>query len=158
MGYNRNQAAAYAHRWAFDRNPRYLDFSKMGGDCTNFVSQCLLAGGLPMNYKKDLGWYYNSAHDRAPAWSGVQYLYNFLVKDKKAGPSAREIPLAQAEIGDVIQLSFDGYSFRHSLFVVRADSANPYGMLVATHSDDSDYRPFSSYLEAQKYRCLHIIN
>ncbi|HOA41990.1 MAG TPA: amidase domain-containing protein, partial [Bacillota bacterium] len=42
--YNRNKAIEYAERWAFDRNPRYLDFEKLGGDCTNYVSQCIYAG------------------------------------------------------------------------------------------------------------------
>ena len=42
LPYNREKAVAYARAWALKRNPRYLDFEKMGGDCTNFAS--LLAG------------------------------------------------------------------------------------------------------------------
>lgn len=34
-GYHRNDALLYAKKWALDRNPRYLDFENMGGDCTN---------------------------------------------------------------------------------------------------------------------------
>lgn len=45
--YDREKAVAYAHKWAYGRNPAYADFSAMGGDCTNFLSQCLHAGGLP---------------------------------------------------------------------------------------------------------------
>ena len=33
----------YARKWAFSRNPAYYDFENIGGDCTNFVSQCLYA-------------------------------------------------------------------------------------------------------------------
>lgn len=36
--YNRDKAVAYAHRWAYDRNPAYYDFSNIGGDCTKPVS------------------------------------------------------------------------------------------------------------------------
>lgn len=43
--YNRGKAVAYALEWAMSRNPAYLDFEELGGDCTNFASQCLLAGG-----------------------------------------------------------------------------------------------------------------
>ena len=75
--YDRSKAAAYAEKWAFSRNPRYISFDGMGGDCTSFVSQCLYAGTGVMNYTRDTGWYYNSASDRAAAWSGVPYLYRF---------------------------------------------------------------------------------
>lgn len=42
--YDRYSAVMYAHKWAYDRNPRYYNYDKIGGDCTNFASQCLLAG------------------------------------------------------------------------------------------------------------------
>ena len=42
--YNRELAVAYAHRWAYGRNPEYFDFQGIGGDCTNFASQCIYGG------------------------------------------------------------------------------------------------------------------
>ena len=45
--YARRDAVQYARRWALSRNRDYNDFTKGGGDCMNFVSQCLYAGGLP---------------------------------------------------------------------------------------------------------------
>ena len=45
--YNRELAVKYATDWAQDRNPNYKDYEKWGGDCTNFVSQCLHEGGIP---------------------------------------------------------------------------------------------------------------
>ena len=42
--YDRQAAVAYAHRWAYLRNPAFYNFDKLGGDCTNFASQCLYAG------------------------------------------------------------------------------------------------------------------
>ena len=77
IAYNRNDTVDYAKNWALSRNPRYFNFDGMGGDCTNFASQCIFAGCKVMNYKKDVGWYYNSPADRAAAWSGVKYLYKF---------------------------------------------------------------------------------
>ena len=70
--YNRDLAVAYARQWAFRRNPAYYDFEKIGGDCTNFASQCLFAGIGVMNYTKDVGWYYRSLADRSAAWTGVE--------------------------------------------------------------------------------------
>ena len=158
MTYDRNRAVEYAHQWAFRRNTRYLDFSNLGGDCTNFISQCLLAGGAEMNYTKDLGWYYNSANDRAPAWAGVPYLYQFLTGSHKTGPKANDVSINDIDIGDIVQLSFDGETFSHSLIVVAAGNPRTYDtILIATHTDDSDYRPLSSYFFAQKMRFLKIL-
>lgn len=55
-GYNATNAVAYARKWANDYNVQYgympgnwLDsLIGVGADCTNFASQCLVAGGLPM--------------------------------------------------------------------------------------------------------------
>ncbi len=35
IGYNRQAAVDYAQKWAYGRNPNYLDFEEIGGDCTN---------------------------------------------------------------------------------------------------------------------------
>ena len=39
--YDRLHALKYAQKWALERNPLFYDFADIGGDCTNFVSQCL---------------------------------------------------------------------------------------------------------------------
>ena len=75
--YNRAAAVAYAHAWAYRRNPRYYNYEELGGDCTNFASQCLYAGSGIMNFTPTWGWYYLDADRKAPAWTGVQYLWNF---------------------------------------------------------------------------------
>ena len=50
LTYDRAKAVAYAERWALSRNPRYYDFEDIGGDCTNFASQCIYAGAGVMNW------------------------------------------------------------------------------------------------------------
>ena len=152
MIYNRYAAVAYAQEWAYKRNPRYYNFDTLGGDCTNFISQCLYAGSGIMNYKKTFGWYYNSINDRAPAWTGVSYLYNFLIANKGTGPYAIELPLDKTQVGDIIQLSFDGSVYVHSLIVVAVNDGNIY---VATHTDDYSSRALNTYIY-NKVRLLHI--
>lgn len=44
--YNRDAAVQYAHTWFALQNPAYYAYTQ---DCANFVSQCLLAGGIPEN-------------------------------------------------------------------------------------------------------------
>ena len=139
--YDRAAAIAYARQWAHARNPAYYDFDALGGDCTNFISQCLYAGCGVMNRARDTGWYYSTIHDRSAAWSGVEYLYKFLTANTGQGPRATEMPLGYAQIGDVIQLSFDGTHFGHSLLVVETAPE----ILIAAHTDDSLDRPLSTY-------------
>ena len=47
--YDRTKAITYAQNWALKSNPAFYHFGGKGGDCTNFISQCLLAGGGVMN-------------------------------------------------------------------------------------------------------------
>ncbi|MCL2851119.1 MAG: amidase domain-containing protein [Firmicutes bacterium] len=155
--YNRNAAIEYARTWAFSRNPYYYDFSDIGGDCTNFVSQALVAGGMPMNFANPMGWYYRNLDDRAAAFTGVKYLYNFLTRQNvSTGPFATEVPIYKAEPGDIIQLSFDGENWAHSLLIVAQNPNNPTDPFTATHSEDSFGRLLSSYPFKRK-RVLHIL-
>ena len=41
---DRTRAVEYARRWALSRNPIFEDYTGIGGDCTNFVSQAIFAG------------------------------------------------------------------------------------------------------------------
>ena len=112
--YNRARAVEYARRWALDRNPLFTNFAGRGGDCTNFVSQCLFAGSCRMNFTPDFGWYYINQNDRAPAWSSVEYFYDFLTGRQDfmqmnggIGPYGIEVGSTGAIEGDVVQLADD---------------------------------------------------
>ena len=155
--YNRIAAVLYAHRWAYGRNPQFYDYETIGGDCTNFASQCLYAGGGIMNFTPDLGWYYIDSNNKAPAWTGVPYLYNFLTRrERSAGPVARPCDMEDVRPGDVIQLSFDGESFRHTPVVVaQGPPASSENILIAAHTYDADHRPLSTY-EYKDIRFLKI--
>ena len=47
--YDRQAAAAYADRYVDERNDAWPDYAGSGGNCQNFASQVLLAGGIPMD-------------------------------------------------------------------------------------------------------------
>ena len=152
VSYDRSAASAYAERWALSRNPAYYDFSSLGGDCTNFVSQCLFAGCGVMNDSPLNGWFYRSLNDRSPAWTSVDYLYRFLLTNRGNGPFARIAEARDLLPGDIIQLGKADGTFYHSLFVL---SAQPDEIYIAAHSYDSLWRPLSSYSAARR-RYLHI--
>ncbi len=152
INYNRSAAADYAKRWALRRNPKYYDFENIGGDCTNFISQCVFAGCGIMNYTRDTGWYYNSLSDRAAAWTSVEQLNRFLVSNKGAGPLGEITDLQHSEIGDVIQLS-DGESFYHSCIITGFIEGSPF---VCAHTYDALNKPLENY-NFNNLRVIHII-
>lgn len=150
--YDRMRALLYASRWAFARNPLFNDYSAFGGDCTNFASQCLLAGALVMNETQPFGWYYRSDEDRAPAWTGVAAFYKFLTENEGVGPFGREVAEEAALPGDFVQLGRDENDFYHTLVILEK---NEEGITVAAHTDDAFLRPLATY-EYAVARFLHI--
>lgn len=139
--YDRAAAVAYARRWALSRNPQYYDFEEIGGDCTNFASQCLYAGARIMNFTPIMGWYYRSLSDRTPSWSGVEYLYDFLINNRSVGPFGHVISEQEAQAGDLVQLGTRDGDFYHSPVITET---RPH-LLVAAHTFDALDRPLSSY-------------
>ncbi len=154
--YNRTAVVQYAKKWAFSRNPKYYNFDAVGGDCTSFVSQCIYAGSKKMNYQKTLGWYYINGNNKSPSWSGVEYLYKFLINNKGIGPQAYETTQNKIEIGDIAQLSFDGETFAHTLVIVNIENKFVLqGIKIASHTFDSFEKPISEY-NFKKIRWVHI--
>lgn len=150
-GYDRGSAVRYARRWALSRNPAYYNFEYLGGDCTNFISQCVYAGAGVMNYTPVYGWFYNSLNDRTASWSGVEYFYNFLVTNTSVGPYAHVVGQNDVVAGDVIQLGRADGSFYHTLIVLTTEPE----ILVAAHTYDALDRPLSTY-NYDVARFLHI--
>ncbi|MBR3570055.1 MAG: amidase domain-containing protein [Oscillibacter sp.] len=62
-------------------NPAYANFNPYGGDCANFTSQCIYAGGMPQvvtkPYSND-GWYYKTSNDRSATWTGATNLHHWM--------------------------------------------------------------------------------
>lgn len=147
----------YAHKWAFGRNPAYLDFENLGGDCTNFASQCIYAGSGIMNYTQVYGWYYISSYNRTPSWTGVNYLFDFIAENNGSGPYAEVVDIKDIKPGDMIQLSFSGGGvFNHSPIIVQTGSEPGVdNIFVAAHTDDVDYYPLTGY-QWTDIRYIHI--
>jgi hypothetical protein len=150
--YDREAAAAYAKKWALKRNPAFYDFENLGGDCTNFSSQCVFAGSGVMNYTPGTGWYYKSSYDRTPSWTAVMSFHTFMVNNKSVGPYMREATREDMLKGDVVQLGTASGRFYHTPFIVLVTADEIY---VATHTYDSYMRPLSSYFY-DRIRYLHV--
>ena len=54
LSYNPGAAVSYARKYCSNYNRAYENYASMGGDCANFVSQCMIAGGF--SFKGCSGW------------------------------------------------------------------------------------------------------
>ncbi len=150
--YDRERAREYARKWAFDRNPLFSNYEGIGGNCTNFVSQCVFAGSCKMNFTPVFGWYFLSDEARTASWTGVEFFYNFITQNSSVGPYGREVLAYQAMLGDVIQLGNAEMGYYHSLLIVGFDEDT---YLVAAQSNDAYERRLDSY-EYEYARFIHI--
>lgn len=151
--YNRENALRYARTWAFARNPLFYNYTGQGGDCTNFVSQSVLAGSCQMNYTPTFGWYYIDSESRTASWTGVEFFYDFITGNRGVGPYGIEVSEDEVEVGDIVQLA-NGGDYYHTLLV--SGFGEDGGILVAAHSDDALDRPLSSYTY-ESARFIHIV-
>jgi hypothetical protein len=148
--YDRERAVAYAHRYWDSANPAYPRFND---DCTNFISQCLHAGGIPMLFAKEKtrGWWMRGgkAGTWSFSWSVAHSLY-LLLKSGKAPMYAEQKHAAEELLpGDVICYDFNGDGrFQHNTIVVAKDEFNM--PLVNAHTSNSQLRPWE-YLDSTAY-------
>ena len=112
-----------------------------------------------MNFTPDFGWYYISPDDRAPAFTGVEFFWDFFTgasdfaaQNGGIGPFGREATREEVVPGDVVQLGRADGDWYHTLLVTQVTEND---ILVAAHSNDVYDRPLSSY-NAPLVRFLHI--
>ena len=128
--YDREAAVRYANKWWNDYNPAYPKFDV---DCTNYVSQCLRAGGAPMwGYpNREKGWWIQGG-TWSFSWSTSHSLRWYLGTSKKGLTATRVASADLLEPGDVISYDFqnDG-RFDHSTIVTAKVGGVP---LVNAHT------------------------
>lgn len=155
--YDRMSAVRYALRWALSRNPEFYNFTDVGGDCTSFASQCVYAGSGIMNYTPTFGWYYISADNKSPSWTGVEYFYNFMTSNNGVGPFAEERPLSDLVPGDIIQLRNTDGRYYHSLVLTMVRSfSGGRTYYVCAHSNDAYQRNLDAYT-FESLRGIHFL-
>jgi hypothetical protein len=161
--YDWQSAVSYAKTWALGMNtPRWFNYESMGGDCTNFISQCLYAGGIPADATGSYQWYWYSDGNRASAWTGASQFLTYATNNNTAsstnyGLRAVESNWGSMYQGDIVQL---GSTPTHSMFissVVYSTGTPPTrsDYLVCQHSIDASGRkkniPLSSKTTPEHY-------
>jgi hypothetical protein len=143
--YNRVSAITYAVTWAKLRNPVWFDYSGHhgGGDCTNFISQCLYAGGWNMRYDALMGanpyawycWPERGGWDHSRTWASADNFAYFL----KISGRARPCGFDELMLGDLVLETIGEYGIRHVMMVTLKTSQD---IFLSYHSTDYLNTPF----------------
>ena len=157
--FDRKKEIQYAYEWWNKRNPQFYNFDEIGGDCTNFVSQCLYFGGIMMTNNTNFGWYYKNLSMRAYSWTGVEEFYNFAINNKSNfGPRCKLVTISEIEIGDIVQMLQIGDRFHHNMIITKIDGKPTINSIYITcHTNDAKDKRLSDY-NYQKIRFLKILN
>lgn len=177
--YNREQAVAYADKYAgaaffagnnHRYNPKYIDYTYIGGDCTNFTSQVLgdpdEGGGLPM-----VGaWNYRYKQGGTVVWVRTDAFKNFLLKsgygkmiakgtyDLVAKPTKKfpQKTIAELKPGDLIAYEEHGKLDYFAVVTARDERGYP---LVNSHTADRYHVPWDlGWDKNAKFLLIRIID
>ena len=145
MSYDRNAVSDYIDKWWNKRNTLYYpDFGD--NDCTNFVSQCFAAGGIPTNEIWGSTFVISTE-----AWMNVDAFYKYMINQ---GICYESSDPRDAQIGDAIQF-FNGTEWHHTAIVSGRDySYGLDGILYAAHSNDRHYMPLAGADVSFRYLCV----
>lgn len=102
--YNPSAAVRYARAYANGHNDEYNYYA---ADCTNFVSQCLYAGGLSMNMPSQIG--EGVILDSTTYWFSKRYVYPVIYKWSVSTSWIRVVDLGSylSRIGARVIVCFD---------------------------------------------------
>lgn len=164
--YSRTLAVEYAKKYALNPNPqyRYFSLSNTGGDCANFLSQCLKAGGAPFVYNREHSWWYNNMGTGnvmddtwSIPWAVAHSLYWFLKINNESnlsGAKGREISdISLLDLGDLVFYEDNSGLIFHSAIITGFRGNIP---LVSHHSFEALNIPYYSTWPANKIHFLKI--
>jgi hypothetical protein len=134
--YNRERAVSYANTYWNSYNPAFRFFAT--DDCTNYISQCLYAGGFPMELSKDPGkgwWYRKGQPDKwSYSWAVAHSFHWYLSRKAQSVSQVEEL-----QLGDIICYDFEGDGrWNHSGIVTYKDENGQ--AYVNTHTINSQHR------------------
>ncbi len=157
--YNVEKALEYSYEWVgqveYKRNPAFTAYDIYGGNCNNYTSQCLLAGGIPMDLQgKQWKWYGEDINNtggrigRSSSWAACEYFYEYCNENTGFGLVCDTAGnLYSGNPGDIIQYVSDGVSV-HSVIITKViydSNGNVVDYLINSNTTDKIDCPMSLY-------------
>ncbi|MCR2807122.1 amidase domain-containing protein [Paenibacillus soyae] len=146
-GYDNIAARDYAYEWWDTRNPIYSTYyaekhdpacepeDECWNDCTNFVSQALLAGGMEevygINYQHYSSWHFGGLIPSFP-WGGAHNFY--LHWKNRAGVATAASNL---QTGDAVNADFSGDgTIDHTAIITKNTGSSTANKYLTQHTSD----------------------
>lgn len=154
--YDREAAVAYAREYLDERNPDWHDYSGQGGNCQNYVSQCLLAGGIPMDLEGTARWkWFGEAQNDSAAetgctlsWINVDSFYEYARDNTGAGLKAEtDADFDSGQVGDLVMMGTPD-DWNHIVIiteVVKNENGETVDYLICSNTTDVRDFPASAY-------------
>jgi len=177
--FNREQAIAYSNKyagiaWGAGNNNRYnrkyRDYTGIGGDCTNFVSQVIgdptEGGGIPMTH----GWRYGARSGGSVSWVRTDQFKSFVLHSgygrlvargtyadiMKNAERTKNASFHGMLPGDLIAYEMDGDIDHFAVYMGLDDNGYP---LVNCHTADRYRAPFDlGWDKNTRYWLIHMID
>ncbi|MFD5079923.1 amidase domain-containing protein [Streptomyces sp. NPDC058371] len=142
--YDYKAMAAYAEKYWSRYNTAYPNYNSGGGDCTNFVSQSLKAGGWKdvAGSSSDFHKWFTNSTSQSDSWVGVNEFSWFALSSKRVTSLAN---VYQMDVGDVLQMDFDKDGSKDHTMIVsyRSSQGVPY---LTYHSTNTFRRSVASII------------
>lgn len=160
--YDWSAAQNYIRTYVYSYNPAYRTFADVGGDCTNFASQVMRAGGWvdrPGWYLDWNNWWYNDLN-QTRSWT---YTHAFQQFFNTSGRGQFLSYLVDLWIGDAMQIDFGANgTIDHTMLVDDKISSTTDGVFFSYHTTDTYHRPLSDILASypipgNNYWAMHVI-
>jgi hypothetical protein len=167
--YNSNKAVEYANKMINNKktwNIYFPSYRGYGGDCTNFVSQCILAGLVGSSSPRDLYkksgnfhadlsgcnycWYFKRPRKLSYAWKGAHELYTYAIENRpeykglhfqfitKDSPRT-SLSFRKIRKGDIIFADWEGDSEIDHTMIVTNKTRNWYNGVRVTYENGGEY-------------------
>lgn len=160
--YNRNAAANYAENYCLKYNPSYKSYDSVGGDCANFVSQCLYAGGayyIGFGINSSTNWWYDNKNTSLTTDDVASTTWTYCPSQRPFILSGwgSETTSSSLSRGDIIYYDWAGDGiWDHVAIVTGFDSSG--APLVSCHTTDYHNIKWNYGGSSCKYSCIHINN
>lgn len=165
--YNRLAAVRYALRHWNNPNPAFGNFDNVGtgGDCANFVSQCMRAGGWPLDYRETAlnteWWYRRVGADRfdtsgndwwSCTWSLAHSHFLYMRANHGLGINLMRNPRLARTLsrGDTIYYDWEGDGVLNHSSIVTGFSRS--GQPLVTYRTLRPHRPVRNALWTLRFR------
>lgn len=142
-------AVAYSNKYWSHYNPAYENYNPVGGDCANFTSQSISAGGMSHKtgdvYSKD-AWFYTTGSLNGGVSSSWIYCPTFVSHFRQYGKYVENPGKDQVFTGSPV-LYRTGTLWNHAVLCVGKDSAGT--PIINSHNTDRYHMPYTYYKGAK---------